>query len=182
MLSSREYSQPRDWTQVSCITGGFFTIWATIEAHSTSYWSMHLDYCDVEWFALETKWDHAVIFETALKYCILNSFVDYEGCSISSKRFLATVVDIIVIWSKYLWLRCWRIFLQCEIPEFDPWAGKIRWRNKRQPSPVILPGKSHGQRSLAGYSSWGCEESDTFEQWTLSFSFLSILVHQFLMM
>ena len=38
--------------------------------------------------------DHSVIFETAPKYCILDSFVDYEGHSISSKRPLPTVVDI----------------------------------------------------------------------------------------
>ena len=35
---------------------------------------------------------------------------------------------------------------------FDPWVGKIPWRRKWQPTPVFLPGKSHGQRSLAGYS------------------------------
>ena len=38
---------------------------------------------------------------------------------------------------------------------FDPWAGKNRWRRKRQPSPVFLSGESHGERSLAGYSPWG---------------------------
>ena len=53
-------------------------------------------YCDVEWFALETN-DHSVIFEIAHKYCILDSFVDYEGYSIPSKGFLPTVVDIIII-------------------------------------------------------------------------------------
>ena len=53
--------------------------------------------CDTEWFALEIKRDHSVIFETSLKYCILGSFVDYEGYSISSKGFLPTVVDIMVI-------------------------------------------------------------------------------------
>ena len=44
-----------------------------------------LDYCDIEWFALETNRDHSVIFEIASKYCILDSFVNYEGYSISSK-------------------------------------------------------------------------------------------------
>jgi len=38
---------------------------------------------------------------------------------------------------------------------FNPWVGKIPWKRKWQPTPVILPGKSHGQRSLAGYSPWG---------------------------
>jgi len=38
------------------------------------------------------------------------------------------------------------------------------WRRKRQPTPVLLPEKSHGQRSLVGYSPWGCKESDTTER------------------
>ena len=38
---------------------------------------------------------------------------------------------------------------------FDPWVGKIPWRRKWQSIPVFLPGESHGQRSLAGYSPWG---------------------------
>ena len=46
---------------------------------------------------------------------------------------------------------------------FDPWFEKIPCRRKWQLSPVFLPGKSHGQRSLAGYSPWGCKESDTIE-------------------
>jgi len=53
--------------------------------------------CDVEWFALEMNQDHAVIFEIALKYCISDSLVDYEGYCISFKGFLPTVVDIMVI-------------------------------------------------------------------------------------
>ena len=56
-----------------------------------------MDYRDVEWFALETNRDHSVVFETASKYCIMDSFVDYDGYSISSKGFLPTVVGIMVI-------------------------------------------------------------------------------------
>ena len=37
-------------------------------------------------------------------------------------------------------------------PEFDPWVRKIPWKRKMQPTLVFFPGKSHGQRSLAGYS------------------------------
>ena len=47
-----------------------------------------------------------------------------------------------------------------EIGGFDPWVGKIPWRRKGQPAPVFLPGKFHGQRSLAGYSPGGCKELD----------------------
>ena len=56
-----------------------------------------MDYCDIEWFALETNRDHSVIFEIASKYCIFDSLVDHDGYSISSKGFLPSVVDIMVI-------------------------------------------------------------------------------------
>ena len=58
------------------------------------YW---LGHSDIEWFALETNRDHSVIFEIASKYCISDSFVDHDGYFISSKGFLSTVVDIMVI-------------------------------------------------------------------------------------
>ena len=45
---------------------------------------------------------------------------------------------------------------RCKRHEFDPWVGKIPWSRKWQPTPVFLPGKFHGQRSLVGYSQWGC--------------------------
>ena len=71
--------------------------------HSTSASSalliggIGLDYYDIEWFALESNRDHSVIFEITAKYCILDSFVHYEGDFISSKGFLPTVVAIKVI-------------------------------------------------------------------------------------
>ena len=49
------------------------------------------------------------------------------------------------------------------IPESDSWVGKIPWSGKWQPTPVFLPGESHGQRSLAAYSPRGLKESDTTE-------------------
>ena len=61
------------------------------------WWGIDLDYCDIEWFALEMNRDHSVIFEIASKYHILDSVVDDDGYSISSKGFLPTVVDIRVI-------------------------------------------------------------------------------------
>ena len=45
----------------------------------------------------------------------------------------------------------------------NPWVGKIPWRRAWQPTPVFLPGESHGQRSLVGYSPWGHKGSDTME-------------------
>ena len=46
---------------------------------------------------------------------------------------------------------------------FYPWVGKIPWRRAWQPTPVFLPGESHGQRSLVSYSPWDRTESDTIE-------------------
>ena len=67
---------------------------------SISCWGLDLDYCD-EWFALEMNQDHSFNFEVVPKYCILDSFVDSEGYSISSKGFLLTVVNIMGIWIKF---------------------------------------------------------------------------------
>ena len=53
--------------------------------------------------------------------------------------------------SAYQWGR----YRRCR---FNPWVGKIPWRRKWQPTPVVLPGKLHGQRSLEGYNPWGCKE------------------------
>ena len=65
-------------------------------------WLGHrLDYRDLKWFALEMNQDHFVIFEVVPKYCIWERFVDYEDYSVSSKGFLPTLVDIIVIWIKF---------------------------------------------------------------------------------
>ena len=58
-----------------------------------------------------------------------------------------------------------RTHLQCRRPRFDPWVGKIPWRRKLQPTQVLLPGESHGLRSLLGYS-----KLDTTERQTLVLS------------
>ena len=73
-----------------------------IELFNFSFFSLigkgiDLDYCDIEWFALVSNRDHSVISDIAAKYYILDSFVDHDGYSISSKGFLPTVVDIMVI-------------------------------------------------------------------------------------
>ena len=47
---------------------------------------------------------------------------------------------------------------------FSPWVRKIPWKRKWQPTPVFLPGESHGQRNMAGYSPWDHKESDTTER------------------
>ena len=64
---------------------------------SISDWGIDVDYYDIEWFALEMNRDHSLVFQIASKYCISDSFVDYDGYSISSKGFLPIVVDLMVI-------------------------------------------------------------------------------------
>ena len=58
------------------------------------------------------------------------------------------------------WLRWYTVFLQCGGPGFDPWVGKILWRRKWQSTPVLLPGKSHGRRSMVDYSPRDHKELD----------------------
>ena len=58
------------------------------------------------------------------------------------------------------WLISKESACHCRRCRFDPWVRKIPWRRKWQPTPVFLPGKSHGQwslQSMAGYSPWGCK-------------------------
>ena len=70
--------------------------------------------------------------------------------------------------------------LQCGRPGFDPWAQKIPWRRKWQPIPVFLPGESHGQRSLVGYSPRGRKDSDTAERLPLHFHLESMKTKSFI--
>ena len=59
---------------------------------------------------------------------------------------------------------------------FDPWVEKIPWKRAWLPTPVFLPGKSRGQRSLAGCSLWGCKELDTTE--TNTFHYQEVTYHK----
>ena len=62
---------------------------------------------------------------------------------------------------------------QCRRPGFDPWVRRIPCRRQWLPTPIFLAGESLGQRSLEGYSPWGCKESDTTKQLTFSHWHLS---------
>ena len=60
-------------------------------------------------------------------------------------------------WGPLWWLSGKESACQCRRHEFDLWVRKIPWRRTWQPTPVFLPGKSHGQRSLESRSLWGCK-------------------------
>ena len=74
---------------------------------------------------------------------------------------MSACILCVSIWAS---LVAQRVNLQFRRPGFDAWLRKIPWRRKWQPTPVHLPGKSRGQRSLVGYSPWGRRESDTAER------------------
>ena len=64
------------------------------------------------------------------------------------------------------WLSSKQLACQCRRHEFNPWVGKTMWRRTLQPTPVFWPGESHVQRSLEGYSPWGCKELNiTWVDW-----------------
>ena len=54
---------------------------------------------------------------------------------------------------------------------FNPYVRKIPWRRKRQPTPVFLPGESHGQRSMVGYSPWGRRVGQEWHNWACTHAF-----------
>ena len=62
-----------------------------------------------------------------------------------------------------MWLSGEESSCQCKRHGLEPWARKSPWRRKWQPTPVFLSRKSHGQKSLEGYSPCGCKESDRAE-------------------
>ena len=67
-----------------------------------------------------------------------------------------------IIWPPW-WLSGKESVFQCRGHGYNLWVAKIPWRRKWQPTPVFLPGKSHGQKILARYSPCGCKDSDTVE-------------------
>ena len=99
----------------------------------------------------------------------------FTAGKILEPKTLVVVLVVVVIIALFImliifliglpwWLRGETICLECRRPGFSPWVGKMPWRRKWHPTPVLLPGESHGGRSLVGYSPWGRKESDTTER------------------
>ena len=83
-------------------------------------------------------------------------------CFVSKKTFVR-----IILFGLPTWLSSKESACQCKRHGFSPWVRKIPWRRKWQPTPVFLPGKSCGQRSLAGYSPVGITKSQIqLSNWT----------------
>ena len=106
----------------------------------------------------------AILWNSAFKWVYLSfspllftSLLFIAICMASSDSHFAFCISF--SWGGLPWSFRWQsICLQCRRPGFDP------WRRKWQPTPVFLPGKSHGQRILVGYSPWGHKELDTTER------------------
>ena len=76
-------------------------------------------------------------------------------CGQHVKQFLFMLLCFSTMSVELRWLHAKESACQCRRCRLDPWVGKIPWRRKWLPTPVFLPGESHGQRGLEGYSPWG---------------------------
>ena len=104
----------------------------------------------LEWvaylFSRESSWPRN---QTGVS-CIAGRF--FPNWAIREAIYALSISVYMYYISLYKVAQWWWIHLQCRRPGFDPWVGKIPWRRAWQPTPVFLPGESHGQRSLEGYS------------------------------
>ena len=98
--------------------------------------------------------------QVCLRDLLLNTKLSHLGPGLNRAEIPETTLS-----SLFIYLFSTLSSLMCHIKDSFP------WRRKWQPTPVLLPGESHGQRSLTGYSPCGCEEADMTEQVTLSFTF-----------
>ena len=150
MPFSRGSSQPRDQTQVSCIAGRFFTIWATWETQilprkqkrgspSLTSYTTRLFYTEFSYLQLPISEKVVAPHSSTLAWKI--PWTEEPG-RLQSMGSLRVRQD----WATSLSL------FTC-----------MHWRRKWQPTPVFLPGESQGQGSLVGCHLWGCTESDMTE-------------------
>ena len=150
---SRGSSWPRDRTQISCIAGRRFTLWATREAHQESppgkcYLKV---YIKVNQLYIHI---HPLFFRFLSHVALL---LDSRFLLVIYFKFSSVYMSIGLPW----WLSGKESTFQCRRHKFNPWSRKIPRRRKWQPTPVCLPRNPQGQRSLACLSSWGRKESDT---------------------
>ena len=148
----RGSSQPRDQTQVSRIAGGFFTSWATT-THCIWNCSLFSSSCSMLFFSY--FWGH--LSSDFLKSFVYVYWLIFKMFPIPIK--MRTLGFYFIVLSFVHW--CFKM------------ASTNLWRRWWHPTPVLLPGESHGWRSLEGCSPWGREELDMTEWTSLSlFTFM----------
>ena len=128
---SRRPSWSRDWTQVFHIVGRHFTVWATRKVHYPA----------------------AAAAAKSLQSC--PTLCDPVDCSPLGFSVHGILQARILEWVAISFSR--GSFLPSRRCGFNSWVLKIPWRRKLQPTPVFLPVKFHGQRSLVGYCPRGCK-------------------------
>ena len=145
----RGSSQPKDQTQVSRIAGGFFTSWATT-THCIWNCSLFSSSCSMLFFSY--FWGH--LSSNFLKSVVYVYYLMFKMLPIPIK--MRTLGFYFIVLSFVHW--CFKM------------ASTNLWRRWWHPTPVLLPGESHGWRSLEGCSPWGQEESDMTERLHFHFS------------
>ena len=108
--------------------------------------------------------------------------------SVGSHRIRHNWRDLAAAAAKYMGLPRWHSgkesacqYKRCKRLGFDPWIGRIPWTRKWPPAPVFLPGKFHGQRSLAGCHPWSHKESETTEPTQSIYKISSFTVSQIIL-
>ena len=95
-----------------------------------------------------------------LSFIFVSLHLVFRGCSLSISMLPLITVGIILVIGLTWWCGGTEPASQCRRYGFHPWIGKIPWKRKWQPTPAFLPGESHGQRNLVGYSPWHCKKSE----------------------
>ena len=121
-----------------------------------------MDYCDIEWFAWEMNRDRSVVFEIASKYCILDSLIDYDGYSISSKIMASgpitswqidgeTVTDFILGAPKSLPM----VTAAMKLKKHLPFGRKVMTNldSTLKSRDITLPTKVHPVKTMVFFSS-----------------------------
>ena len=177
MPSSRGSSWPRDWTLWSTWNGRwvffFFNHQRCLGNPVMPYvlipstWISEL----AAWSAWHTRWIYVLPLDSFFLVSVIADGYAIQNplqCScLENPRdggaWWAAVYGVAQSRTRLKRLSSSSSSMQYRRPGFDPWVRKIPWRKKWQPTPAFLPGESHGQRSLVGYSPWGHKELDTTE-------------------
>ena len=134
---------------------------ATVEGHSSGL--KNIQRCLVlRWFSCQCAFSYSLVGPPYSQFCI-------HGFNYSQRKYIKNkkLQKVKFQKAKVLFAVCWQLFglprwdsgkesaCQYRRHRFHAWVRKISWRRKWQPTPIFLPGKSYGQRSLVGYSPWG---------------------------
>ena len=135
---------------------------------------------DLPIWGISYAWNRVIFALLCLMQIWHNVFRFHPSCNMYPSLISLLGLNNIPVGLPW-WLSGKSICLQCRRPRFDSWVGNISWEKKLQPTPVFLPGKSHGQRSLLGYSPWGYkrvgDDLVTKEHYSMVWMYHSLLIN-----